>query len=549
MASSPRSIADGIKGKADSFGYEPDGLITIDELVKYVKKELPDLARANGKNDEEKGQQPLILEGQPSDFVLARNPAVTALVKTRLEQFEKIAKESGLPKSVAEEGRNYLHRMPKLDAQQELRKAYQKLADGKTTVDQFTQQRLTIVAGMKISTDAAGEYARHVMNAADVVIGSYFKKISQPTLVEAAIRGIYKRLDEPVPSDVKDKLDNIKNMQKADLLAALTEARVQLGKREDLDNGKDVTYSLTAMMGKLDRHSDYVDRETMERFKTQLTGKLSGIGVQIRKDSARDELRVITPIKDSPAYKAKIYAGDIITHIIREVDEKGNKLAVPQTIPTKGMSTDDAVKKIVGKAGTEVKIRVDREGESKPLEFTLIRGSVELETVVGYKRGANDDWDYVIDPENQICYVRLSGFQDSTGRDLERLMRKLYKDGIKGFILDLRFNPGGLLDQSVKISDLFIGEGMIVTIKPRTGPVVSYRGTDGRQLHDFPDGLPGQRPQRQRQRNCLGLPAGPRPGRHHGLAQLRQGQRANDRSVFRDRGQHQGDHRHLLAAQ
>ena len=134
-------VADGLKGKADNVGYEPDGLTTIDELVKYVKKELPDLARANGKNDEEKGQQPLILEGQLSDFVLARNPAVTALVKTRLEQFEKIAKESGLLKSVAEEGRNYLRRMPKLEAQQELRKAYQKLADGKTTVDQFTQQR------------------------------------------------------------------------------------------------------------------------------------------------------------------------------------------------------------------------------------------------------------------------------------------------------------------------------------------------------------------------------------------------------------------------
>jgi C-terminal peptidase prc len=240
------------------------------------------------------------------------------------------------------------------------------------------------------------------------------------------------------------------------------------------------------MMAKLDRHSDYVDPETMTKFRTSLTGKLSGIGVQIRQDAARDELRVVTPIKGSPAYSAKVYAGDIITHIIREVDAAGNPLAVPEVIPTKGLATDDAVKKIMGKAGTKVKIRVDREGVDKPLEFELVRGSVELETVMGFKRGDDDNWDYVIDPENQICYVRLSGFQESTGRDLERLMRKLYKTGIKGFILDLRFNPGGLLDQAVKISDLFIDEGMIVTIKPRNGPVTSYMGKSQGSFTSFP---------------------------------------------------------------
>jgi carboxyl-terminal processing protease len=150
------------------------------------------------------------------------------------------------------------------------------------------------------------------------------------------------------------------------------------------------------------------------------------------------------------------------------------------------MSTEEAVKKIVGKEGTKVKIIVEREGESKPLEFNLIRGSVELETVLGHKRNADDSWNYVIDPDSQICYVRLSGFQENTSRDLEQLMRKLYKAGIKGFILDLRFNPGGLLDQAVKISDLFIDDGMIVTIKPRTGPETSYLGKSEGSFTTFP---------------------------------------------------------------
>ncbi len=354
------------------------------------------------------------------------------------------------------------------------------------TPDAFLKQRDTILASARMTADEAGQYSRTVMSAAEIVLHYYYKKLAPSQLVESAVRGMYRKLDEQIPSDLKEKLDNVKNLQKADLLALLTSARQHLGKREDLDKGKDVTYSLHAMMSKLDRHSDYIDPETVEKFKIDIGGKFSGIGVQIRKNATRDELQVVTPIIGSPAYKAKIYAGDIITHIIREVDNQGNPLPAPEKIPTKGMTTEEAVKKIIGKAGTQVKLLIEREGEAKPLEFTLTRGSVELETVLGHKRNADDSWDYVIDPENQICYIRLTGFQDSSARDIEKVlnelntqMKKLHNSGIKGFILDLRFNPGGLLDQAVKICDLFIEDGMIVTIKPRVGPETSYMGKKG----------------------------------------------------------------------
>ena len=137
-------------------------------------------------------------------------------------------------------------------------------------------------------------------------------------------------------------------------------------------------------------------------------------------------------------------------------------------------------------------------------------------------------------------------------------MKKLSKAGIKGFILDLRFNPGGLLDSAVKISDLFIDDGLIVSIRPRNAPENLLRRQGGRQLRRLPDGLPRSTAQRQRQRNRLGLPAGSRPGRHRRLAQLRQRQRADDASVQRnadllsrqdDTRHPQADHRHVLAAQ
>ena len=209
--------------------------------------------------------------------------------------------------------------------------------------------------------------------------------------------------------------------------------------------------------------------------------------MQIRKKTTRDQLLVITPIMGSPAYKAGLKAGDIITTIISDVDpQTGTAYDKPQIIPTKGMTTEDAVKKIAGKEGTKVKILVERDGVAKPIEFTLTRRTIEVESVLGHKHDAKDQWDYVIDPENKICYVRLTQFSENTYGELEKVMKELYKQGIKGFILDLRFNPGGLLDSSIKIADLFVDDGLIVTVRHRDGSETSYVGRSDGSYTTFP---------------------------------------------------------------
>lgn len=479
-------VIDGLKGKADTEGYESDGLVTVDELAKYVRKQVGELNRKIGKTNEEKAQQAIVLEGQSSNFVIDLNPAVTKKTAARVAAFEKLADKAKLPKDVQEEGRALLTRMPKLEAQQSLRKAYQKLADDKITLAAFNKERADIRASTRMTEAEAGKFARTVMEAADVVKRNYFKELNQGQMVENGIKGLYKRIEAVTPPSIKERLDNAKGMQPADLLKLLTDARRNLGKREDLEDGKDVTLTLHSMLGKLDRHTDYSDPEEVRKSQGILFGNFSGIGVQIRKNFTKDMLQVVTPIMGSPAYKAKMYAGDIITTIIRENDEHGKQFAVPEVISTKGMSTEDAVKKILGDAGTRIKLIVEREGSEKPLEFNLIRGRVELESVVGFKRNQDDSWDYVIDPENKICYVRLTQFARSTVRDLELVMKRLSKIGIKGFVLDLRFNPGGLLDSAVKISDLFIDDGMIVTIKPRNGPETSYVGKSDGSYTVFP---------------------------------------------------------------
>jgi carboxyl-terminal processing protease len=147
---------------------------------------------------------------------------------------------------------------------------------------------------------------------------------------------------------------------------------------------------------------------------------------------------------------------------------------------------DEAIKKIQGKAGTKVKLVVEREGSDKPIEFTLVRAQIEVESVLGHKRGAKDAWNYVIDPENKICYVRLTGFSENTYGELEKVMKRLYQEGVKGFILDLRFNPGGLLESSIKIADLFIDDGLIVTVRHRDGSETSYVGRSDGSYTAFP---------------------------------------------------------------
>ncbi len=146
----------------------------------------------------------------------------------------------------------------------------------------------------------------------------------------------------------------------------MTDVRERLGNREDLANHKDIDYALQRMMTPLDPYTTYIDPEMLAQFKRETGGDFTGIGVQIRVDSARDMLVVVTPIRGSPAYKAGLKTGDIITQITRETDSYGHPLDKPEVISTKGLPISDAVKKIVGKAGSKVKLRVDREGRGSP---------------------------------------------------------------------------------------------------------------------------------------------------------------------------------------
>lgn len=205
---------------------------------------------------------------------------------------------------------------------------------------------------------------------------------------------------------------------------------------EEVDTKQLVEGAIKGMLGSLDPHSAYLTEDLYKELETETQGQFGGLGIEV---TLRDGLlTVVSPIEDTPAARAGIKPGDQIIKIEDEV--------------TKDLSLLEAVKRLRGLKGTKVKISVRREGAAKLLEFTLVRDIIQIRSVRSE----------VLEPG--FVYVRLAQFQERTARDLTQILDKhdSEPEKIKGLVLDLRNNPGGLLTEAVKVSDLFIGSGLIV---------------------------------------------------------------------------------------
>lgn len=479
-------ILKGLEGAADKEGDEADGAITVDELARYLSKNIPSEARAHGKTKEEKQQTNFTLRGHGSHFVLTANPQAAAKNQKRLDAFEEMVKKGKVPEDLAAEGRELLERMPRLKYRRSLRKEYQDLVDGEITLAQLKDKRKNLLDSAVISGADSRKFASEVLDAIDKVREDFIEEVSRGKMVTWAVEELYDWVEEKIPDAIQKRLKNVSDLTRSDLEDLLADARKDLGTREDLPRTRALDVALQQMLKHLDKYTTYIDEETLARWKIDVEGQFTGIGIQIRKDSATDQLLVVTPIRNSPAHRAGIKTGDIITKVLRDVDSNGKPLDPPEVIETKGLPLSDAVKKILGKRGTKVKLFVKREGEDQPLEFTITRAPIEVESVMGFKRKKNADWDFMIDHDNKIGYIRLTNFARGSYRDLLGAMEDLTRQGVKGFIFDLRFNPGGLLTSAIQISDLFINDGVIVSIRPRVGRGKTYKGDAEGSLLDFP---------------------------------------------------------------
>jgi carboxyl-terminal processing protease len=211
---------------------------------------------------------------------------------------------------------------------------------------------------------------------------------------------------------------------------------VQTSYVEEPDMNKLVEGAIKGMLQTLDPHSSYLTPEMLKQVEVETKGVFGGLGIEIGiKDGI---LTIIAPIEDTPADRAGLLAGDKIVKIEED--------------PTKDLTVMDAVKRLRGEPGTKVTIWVAREGASEFLPFTITRAIIKIKSVKTKALG------------DGIGYIKLLQFQQNSSVELEKALQERMKDegGLRGLVLDLRNNPGGLLDQSVKVADEFVDSGLIV---------------------------------------------------------------------------------------
>jgi carboxyl-terminal processing protease len=222
----------------------------------------------------------------------------------------------------------------------------------------------------------------------------------------------------------------------------LVEEVIDRVRREYVDTIDDRTIVESAIRGivaELDPHSTYLNAEQYQDIRSATSGSYAGIGLDVNLEGGK--VTVVSPLEDAPAARAGILPGDVVI----AVDD----------VPVDENNVEASVARMRGAAGTQIKLAVQRSGETEPLQFALMRSQVHVRTVTSEYLG------------NGLAYVRLSGFADSTPRDLDRAAHELVEaaDGkpLLGVVLDLRGNPGGVLDAAVRVADEFLSDGLIVS--------------------------------------------------------------------------------------
>jgi len=224
--------------------------------------------------------------------------------------------------------------------------------------------------------------------------------------------------------------------------------------RTEYVDGKDITYqqlvysSLKGMVKKLDPHSEFLDAESYQRLQDDTQGQFGGLGLVVSMKGGY--VTVVTPMDDTPGARAGILAGDRIIKVAGRIVDK--------------LSLDDVVKELRGDPNTEITLTVERPSTGESKDYTLKRAIIQMAMV----KDINGKKDYPLD-ENKIGYIRIIQFGDQTSDELEDALQKLKEQGMRGLILDLRWNPGGLLDEAVGVCQKFL---------PRNELVVSTEGRD-----------------------------------------------------------------------
>ncbi|NVN85848.1 MAG: S41 family peptidase [Rhodopseudomonas sp.] len=227
--------------------------------------------------------------------------------------------------------------------------------------------------------------------------------------------------------------------------------RVRSDYVEKPDDSKLVESAISGMLTGLDPHSSYMDAKSFRDMQVQTRGEFGGLGIEVTMEDGL--IKVVSPIDDTPASKAGIMANDIITNLDDEA--------------VQGLTLNQAVEKMRGPVNTKIRLKIVRKGQDNPIEVTLVRDNIRVRSVRARTEG--DD----------IGYIRITTFNEQTTEGLKReignLTTSIGADKLKGWILDLRNNPGGLLEEAVTVSDTFLDRGEIVSTRGRNAEETQRR--------------------------------------------------------------------------
>ncbi|HVT87809.1 MAG TPA: S41 family peptidase [Tepidisphaeraceae bacterium] len=241
---------------------------------------------------------------------------------------------------------------------------------------------------------------------------------------------------------------------------------------EPVDETKLRESAIEGMLSQLDPFSVYVPPSKQEDFERMLENSFKGVGIQLNQRVEGGPVEVVTPIDGSPAFKAGVMAGDVILKVNGESID--------------GVRLPDVIKKITGPLGSEVKLTVHHLTGAEA-ELKMTREEIVIPVIKGFERKADNNWEFYVSHDPKIAYIRIAQFTSDTADNLRQALLPLIGDGMKGLILDLRFNPGGRLEEAVELIDMFVSKGAtIVSTKGRNRPETARTATGTNTLPRFP---------------------------------------------------------------
>jgi carboxyl-terminal processing protease len=231
--------------------------------------------------------------------------------------------------------------------------------------------------------------------------------------------------------------------------------------------------AINGMIDHLDEHSEYITPGEVQEFHEILDQEFGGVGMVVALDPQNRQLMVLSPLVGSPAYKAGIHVGDKILRIGQS--------------STQGMSLQDALGLLRGKPGEPIQVSVLHEGAKEPTEIQIVREIIQVPTVLGDTHNPDGSWNFFIEGHDKIGYLRITSFTDKTPEEFVNALTWLSKHGMRGLVLDLRDDPGGYLDAAVKVCDMLVDSGVIVTTRRRGGHISkTYPASGKAEFTDFP---------------------------------------------------------------